>query len=96
VTCKIADLGLSRKLAEGEIAGTLCGTPLLMAPEVLGGQYYNHKADVWSVGCIFYQLITGFLPFTGTSHADLRTNVEKGLFKIPKTVPLSLQGMSFM
>jgi serine/threonine protein kinase len=76
VTCKIADLGLSRKLAEGEIADTICGTPQLMAPEVLGGQYYNHKADVWSIGCLFYELITGFMPFTGISHANLRDNVN--------------------
>jgi serine/threonine-protein kinase ULK/ATG1 len=47
-----------------------------MAPEVLGGQYYNHKADVWSIGCLFYELITGFMPFTGISHANLRDNVN--------------------
>ena len=67
-----------------------------MAPEVLGGQHYNHKADVWSIGCLFYELITGFMPFTGDSHANLRDNLKKGLFKIPKTVQLSLQGVSFM
>ena len=94
--CKIADLGFARKLGEDELAKTGCGTPLLMAPEVMGGQHYNHKADVWSIGCLFYELITGFMPFTGISHANLRDNLKKGLFKIPKTVQLSLQGVSFM
>jgi serine/threonine protein kinase len=96
LTCKIADLGFARKLADDELAKTGCGTPLLMAPEVLGGQHYNHKADVWSIGCLFYELITGFMPFTGISHANLRENLKKGIFRIPKTVELSLQGVSFM
>lgn len=90
MTCKIADLGFARKLSEDELAKTGCGTPLLMAPEVLGGQHYNHKADVWSIGVLFYELVTGFMPFTGISHANLRDNLKKGLFKIPKTVSLSL------
>ena len=44
---------------------TLIGTPLQMAPEVLYGLMYNHKADVWSLGCLFYEMLTGFSPFTG-------------------------------
>lgn len=96
LTCKIADLGFARKLPEDELAKTGCGTPLLMAPEVLGGQHYDHKADVWSIGCLFYELLTGFMPFTGISHANLRENLKKGSFKIPKTVEFSLQGVSFM
>jgi len=31
---------------------------------------------VWSIGCLFYELITGFMPFTGISHANLRDNVN--------------------
>lgn len=64
-----------------------------MAPEVLAGQMYNHKADVWSIGCIFYELLTGFTPFTGISHRNLRENLERGTYKIPKTVKLSVQGV---
>lgn len=90
ITCKIADLGFARKLQDDELAKTGCGTPLLMAPEVLGGKHYNHKADVWSIGCIFYELLTGFMPFTGVSHQNLRENLRKGTYKIPNTVKLSL------
>lgn len=86
MTCKIADLGFARKLDENQLAQTGCGTPLLMAPEVIGGQLYNHKADVWSIGCLFYELLTGFMPFTGISHQNLRDNLKKGVFKIPKSV----------
>jgi serine/threonine protein kinase len=96
ITCKIADLGFARKLQDDELAKTGCGTPLLMAPEVLGGKHYNHKADVWSIGCIFYELLTGFMPFTGVSHQNLRENLRKGTYNIPNTVKLSLQGVSFL
>lgn len=96
ITCKIADLGFARKLFDDELAKTGCGTPLLMAPEVLGGKHYNHKADVWSIGCIFYELLTGFMPFTGVSQQNLRENLRKGTYKIPNTVKLSLQGVSFL
>jgi serine/threonine-protein kinase ULK/ATG1 len=96
LTCKIADLGFARKLDEDQLAKTGCGTPLLMAPEVLSGQLYNHKADVWSLGCLFYELLTGFMPFTGISHQNLRDNLKKGVFKIPKSVKISLQGVSFL
>lgn len=63
---KIADLGFARKLEEDKgLAKTKLGTPLVMAPEVLGDREYDHSADVWSLGCIFYEMITGFCPFTG-------------------------------
>ena len=64
---KIADLGFARKLQEGDLASTRLGTPLVMAPEVLDGNKYDHTADVWSLGCVFYEMLTGFAPFTGTS-----------------------------
>jgi serine/threonine protein kinase len=51
---------------------------------------YDHKADVWSIGCLFYELLIGFTPFTGRSHRNLHENLEKGTYKIPKTVRLSV------
>jgi len=67
-----------------------------MAPEVLRGEHYDHKADVWSVGCLFYEMLTGFMPFTGYNHQNLRENLLKGTYKIPKSVKLSLKGLSFL
>lgn len=87
--CKIADLGFARRVASDDLAETTCGTPLLMAPEVLAGKLYNHKADVWSIGCLYYELLTGFMPFVGTSYRNLQENMEKGIYKIPTTVKLS-------
>lgn len=88
---KIADLGFARTLKapvgydeEGELAKTMCGTPLVMAPEVLHGKQYNHKADVWSLGIIMFEMLTGFTPFTGYNRDDLARNLNKGTYKLPK------------
>ena len=93
---KIADLGFARKLEFESLATTRLGTPLVMAPEVLEGNKYDHSADVWSLGCIFYEMLTGFSPFTGTSQTNLLENIAKGDYKFPKTLKFSLQGLSFL
>ena len=67
-----------------------------MAPDVLAGREYDHRADVWSLGCIFYEMLTGYPPFTGTSQFNLQENHLKGLYYFPKTLKLSLQGLSFL
>lgn len=87
---KIADLGFSRELGIDDLSETVCGTPLIMAPEVLNGVKYNHKADVWSLGILFFELLTGFTPFTGRDREDLKRNLDKGVYKLPKKLKMSL------
>ena len=58
---KLADFGLSRFL-EDDLAKTWVGTPLYMAPEIVNCQKYDSKADIWSLGLVFYELVTGTLP----------------------------------
>lgn len=67
-----------------------------MAPEVLNGKRYNHKADVWSLGVIFFELLTGFTPFNGKDKADLKRNIERGQYGLPKNLKLSLEGLDFL
>lgn len=93
---KIADMGFAKKLEDDQLAQTSLGTPLNMAPEVLFHKKYDTKADVWSLGCVFYEMLTGFTPFTGVSKQNLAENVQTGEYFIPKTVKLSLQGLDFL
>ena len=61
---KIADLGFSKILDDvNDFSSTYCGTPINMAPEVLNREQYNHKADVWSVGTMLFELLAGYSPF---------------------------------
>uniref|UniRef100_A0A671X9H6 non-specific serine/threonine protein kinase n=1 Tax=Sparus aurata TaxID=8175 RepID=A0A671X9H6_SPAAU len=66
-TCiKIADFGFARYLQNNMMAATLCGSPMYMAPEVIMSQNYDAKADLWSIGTIVFQCLTGKAPFQHT------------------------------
>ena len=59
------------------MAATLCGSPMYMAPEVLMGHSYTAKADLYSIGTIVYQCLTGRAPFHATSPQELRQFYER-------------------
>ena len=60
----LADLGLSRRVVEGEQLETRCGSDDYAAPEVIMGQSYDGKAtDAWSLGVLLYALLEARLPF---------------------------------
>ena len=65
---KIADLGFAKMLShDSEVTRTQLGTALTMAPEVHKGENYGLKADLWSLGVVYYQLIYGYYPYEGKS-----------------------------
>ena len=69
---KIADFGLAKHLAEGDKTGSLIGTPVNMAPEILEGKPYTSKVDVYSLGVIFYNILfDGEYPFHGHTIKEL-------------------------
>uniref|UniRef100_A0A6N2MT60 Protein kinase domain-containing protein n=1 Tax=Salix viminalis TaxID=40686 RepID=A0A6N2MT60_SALVM len=74
---KIADFGFARSLQPQGLAETLCGSPLYMAPEIMQLQKYDAKADLWSVGAILFQLVTGKTPYTGNTQMELLQNIVK-------------------
>ncbi|XP_024965466.1 serine/threonine-protein kinase ATG1c-like isoform X2 [Cynara cardunculus var. scolymus] len=76
-TLKIADFGFARSLQPRGLAETLCGSPLYMAPEIMQLHKYDAKADLWSVGAILFQLVTGRTPFTGNNQIQLLQNIMK-------------------
>ena len=51
---KIADFGFAKVLESSSQTGTSLGTPVTMAPEVLEEKQYTSKADIWSIGVVFY------------------------------------------
>lgn len=65
---KIADFGFAKMLTgENSVTNTYVGTPLTMAPEVYAGTDYGMKADLWSLGIVYYQMIFGRCPYEGKS-----------------------------
>lgn len=60
---KIVDFGLARKFYNGELMRTCVGSPLNMAPEILKGQIYTDKVDIYSAGTILYEMLYGVSPY---------------------------------
>ncbi|XP_035225469.1 serine/threonine-protein kinase unc-51-like [Stegodyphus dumicola] len=77
ITLKIADFGFARFLTDGVMAATLCGSPMYMAPEVIMSLKYDAKADLWSIGTIVYQCLTGKAPFMAPNPQQLKHFYEK-------------------
>ena len=84
ITLKIADFGFARFLSDGVMAATLCGSPMYMAPEVIMSLQYDAKADLWSIGTIVYQCLTGKAPFHAHTPQALKQFYEKNANLSPK------------
>jgi len=66
---KIVDFGLGKVIGETNVMFTACGTPGYVAPEILRGESYTTKVDIWSLGVIMYILLCGFPPFYSDNNA---------------------------
>ncbi|KAI1355841.1 Serine/threonine-protein kinase ATG1 [Xylaria sp. FL0043] len=88
---KLADFGFARVLPSTSLAETLCGSPLYMAPEILRYERYDAKADLWSVGTVAFEMISGKPPFRASNHVELLRKIEgnNDNIKIPKEVQVS-------
>ncbi|KAH8673989.1 Serine/threonine-protein kinase ATG1 [Xylariales sp. PMI_506] len=73
---KLADFGFARVLPATSLAETLCGSPLYMAPEILRYERYDAKADLWSVGTVLYEMVSGKPPFRASNHVELLRKIE--------------------
>ena len=79
-TIKIGDLNVS-KISEMGIAFTQIGTPYYASPEIWMDKSYDYKSDIWSIGCIIYELCMLLPPFRGTSIKNLSKNIQKGVYQ---------------
>lgn len=84
IRLKIADFGFARFLQDGNMAATLCGSPMYMAPEVIMSLQYDAKADLWSLGTIVFQCLTGKAPFQAHTPQELKMFYEKNCDLAPK------------
>lgn len=90
-------MGLAKSLkSPTELTSTFAGTPLVMAPELINGVRYTKKVDIWSLGTLLFQLLTGSHPFMGKDLKDLGNKVNKGSYKIPAGIKLSHDCINFL
>jgi NIMA (never in mitosis gene a)-related kinase len=96
---KLGDLGLGRSLSSQTLeAYSRVGTPLYMSPEVLKSNGYDWKSDVWSLGCIVYELAALRSPFKSDDEKmslyDLFQTINKGQYPpLPDRYSAELRGL---
>ena len=103
---KIIDFGLATKLGPQDLTFTALGSPINMDPLILkkfnkAGGYqklmgYNEKADIWSLGTICYEMLTGEPMFKVKDLNDLIKKVESGNYSIPININFTKESVSFL
>ena len=98
---RVVDFGLAvHETAQAQLQGEVAGTPAYMSPEQFRGEVHrlDGRTDIWSLGCVFYQLLTGRCPF----HGDVNQLYDEVLNKAPKPprqiddrIPRELEAICF-
>lgn len=88
---KIADFGFARFLRPSDLAETICGSPVYMAPEIQFGTHYTSSVDMWSLGVIIYELIAGRTPFPNIKSQFELAQELKNRGSQPYFLPVSAQ-----
>lgn len=78
---KLGDFGIARMLNNTmELARTCVGTPYYLSPEICENRPYNNKTDIWSLGCVLYELCSLRHPFEGNSLHQLVSKICRGRY----------------
>jgi serine/threonine-protein kinase len=96
---KIVDFGVSRVEIAGDVGGTatgmLIGSPAYMSPEQARGSKLDPRSDIWSLGVVLFEMLTGARPFQGPSIADAMVQILTApIPEIAAVVPGAPPGLS--
>jgi serine/threonine-protein kinase len=86
---KVADFGIARVMSTSQTqTGVILGTPNYMSPEQVEGSHVDGRSDLFSLGVVMYEMLSGTRPFTGDNMAHLMYNIANGSYKpLAETAP---------
>jgi serine/threonine-protein kinase len=96
-TVKLVDFGIAKMMDASETmnltrTGEVFGTPAYMSPEQAQGSALDQRSDIYSLGCVLYEALTGAPPFTGQSHVDL---IMRQVSDQPRPMSVACKGQHF-
>ena len=85
MTVKVLDFGLAKVAANTRLTrpGVVFGTPHYMSPEQASGESYDHRVDVYALGIIIFEMVTGRVPFEADTYMGV---LSKHLYAVPPRV----------
>nr|XP_022919952.1 ribosomal protein S6 kinase 2 beta isoform X1 [Onthophagus taurus] len=89
----LTDFGLSKLPVEEGKTYSFCGTVEYMAPEIVNRKGHSFAADWWSFGVVMYEMLTGCLPFQGTTRRDTMTMILKAKLGMPSNLSTEAQSL---
>ncbi|KAI0394519.1 kinase-like protein [Xylariaceae sp. FL0594] len=91
---KLGDFGLSKMIQSHDFASTYVGTPFYMSPEICAAERYTLKSDIWSLGCVIYELCAKEPPFNAKTHFHLVQKIKEGkVATIPRVYSAELMAV---
>ena len=94
---KLTDFGESKVLKESKVVTTMVGTPIYMAPEKMRRGAYDVKSEIWSIGIICYELITGQFAYEDKNMIELCLEImQNDPPSFPKDLQVSMECRDFL
>jgi len=83
---KLADFGFACYDMGAKESEKLCGTPIYCAPEMIKGRIQHKALDIWSLGVLLFEMLTGCVPFDGSNQEKLFDNIVHYRIKWPNDI----------
>ena len=84
---KLTDFGWSNYLNKSDMKRTtMCGTPIYLAPELVNNYGHDHRVDIWCIGVLMFELLTGLPPWIGEDVQTLKYNIINMKIRWPKNM----------
>ena len=84
---KLTDFGWSNYLNKSNMKRmTMCGTPIYLAPELVNNYGHDHRVDIWCIGVLMFELLTGQPPWIGEDVPTLKYNISNMKIRWPKNM----------